>query len=159
MQKYKNSKLQKCKNTKMQKYKKAHLNATLLPVVVADLPHPRLHRARRELDRALQIKNIFRFFGTTNWICRLFSRHLLTRCTHRVQNLHVLVYWVHSLLVTRMIKEIKKIMPVVALVKITIVTRMFNKINMTTSTIYDDWRPRFIATVTVLTSDHRHQQW
>ena len=132
MQKYKNSTLQKCKNTKMQKYKKGHLNATLLPVVVADLPYPRLHRTWRELDRALQTKNIFRLLSTTNWICRLFSSHLLTRCTHRVQNLHVLVYWVHSLLVTRMIKEIKKNMPMVAVVKITIVTRM---INMTMSTM------------------------
>ena len=86
------TKMQKYKHAKTQKYKNAHLNATLLPVVVADLPHPRLHRARRELDRALQTKNIFRLFSTTNWICRLFSRHLLTRCTHRVQNLHVLVY-------------------------------------------------------------------
>ena len=127
--------MSKYKNAIMQKYTNAHLNTTLFPVVVADLPHPRLHRARRELDRALQTKNIFRLFSTTNWICRLFSRHLLTRCTHRVQNLHVLVYWVHSLLVTRMIKEIKKIMPVVALVNIPIVIGMINKINMAMSTM------------------------
>ena len=61
------TKMQKYKHAKTQKYKNAHLNATLLPVVVADLPHPRLHRARSELDRALQTKNIFRFFGKTNW--------------------------------------------------------------------------------------------
>ena len=65
--------MQNYKNVKMQKYKKGHLNATLLPVVVADLPHPRLHRARRELDRALQTKNIFRFSANKLDLSPLFT--------------------------------------------------------------------------------------